>query len=133
MPYVPLDDQFHSHRKVIAAGLEAVGLHARSMSWAGGDLQDGHVPHFVDEMICGSKDRATRLRDKLLNERLRDKCAIHNGCTVIHDWGSINDPGDELKEAREKARLRKQEWRRQRRLSQDSDGTEDGTTEGQGA
>lgn len=130
MPYVPLDDQFHSHRKVLAAGLEAVGAHARALSWAGGDLQDGHIPHFVDMTICGSSAKGKRIRETLLDVGLRDKCAIHKDCTIIHDWGSINDPGDELKDVREKARLRKQEWRRQRRQSQDNDGTETGQADG---
>jgi hypothetical protein len=127
MPYVPLDDHFHSHRKVLAAGLEAVGVHARSLSWVGANLTDGHIPASADTMICGSTSKAKRLRDLLLNVGLRDKCAQHNDCTVIHDWGSINDPGDELKAAREKERDRKRKWRSDRRTSQDEDGTRDGT------
>lgn len=123
MPYVPLDDHFHSHRKVLAAGLEAVGAHARSLSWVGANLTDGHVPNYADTMICGSSAKAKRIREQLLKVGLRDKCVIHNECSVIHNWGSINDPGDELKAAREKERERKQEWRRKRRMSQDSDGT----------
>jgi len=127
MPYVPLDDHFHSHRKVLAAGLEATGAHARAMSWVGANFTDGHVPNYADTMICGSTGKARKIRDVLLAVELRDKCLIHKDCTIIHDWGSINDPGDELKAAREKERERKQEWRRKRRLSQDSDGTSNGT------
>lgn len=130
MPYVPLDDHFHSHRKVLAAGLEAVGAHARSLSWVGANLTDGHVPNAADDMICGSAAKARHIRATLLEVGLRDTCGIHEHCTRIHDWGSINDPGDELKAAREKERQRKQEWRRTRRLSQDSDGTGDGTQSG---
>ena len=124
MPYVPLDDQFHSHRKVIAAGNEAVGVHARLLSWAGASLTDGHIPNAVDTMICGSPKKAATIRQRLLDTNLRDECTTHDACTVIHDWGSINDPGDELKQAREAARLRKQEWRRKRR---EGHGTEDET------
>ena len=133
MPYVPLDDAFHSHRKVIRLidnygqreGLEAIGLHMLGMSWAGGAYTDGHVPHSVDDRNGGK--RAAKLREDLLNVGLRDDCDEHQRCSHIHDWGSINDPGDELKAAREKDRERKKEWRRKRRLSQDADGTSDGT------
>lgn len=137
MPYVPLDDTFHSHRKVIALidtagqreGLEALGLHLLGLSWAGGSFTDGHVPHSVDERNGGK--RSARLRDRLLDVGLRDDCDQHERCSHIHDWGSINDPGDELKAAREKERDRKRKWRSERRVSQGQSGTADGTGTGQ--
>lgn len=138
MPYVPLDDQFHSHRKVLRLidsfgsreGLEAIGFHTLGLSWAGQSMTDGHVPNLVDERH--SAKRATLLREHLLEVGLRDECKEgHPRCSVIHDWGSINDPADELKAAREKERDRKREWRRTRRLSQGQDGTGDGTNTGQ--
>lgn len=119
MPYVPLDDGFHSHRKVIAAGNEAVGLHARSLSWCGANLTDGHIPFAVDDMLAGR--RAKTLRTNLIDAGLRDKCVIHNDCSAVHDWAELNDTADELKEARRKNRERQAEWRRKRRDARESE------------
>lgn len=116
MPYVPLDDAFHSHRKTIAAGNEAVGLQVRALSWCGGNLTDGHVPYAVDDMFAGT--RAKKLRDRLIDIGMRDKCVIHTDCTAIHDWAELNDTADELKEARRKNRERQADWRRRKRDGQ---------------
>lgn len=120
MTFVPLDDAFHSHRKVIAAGNEAVGMHTRALSWCGGNLTDGHVPHAVDEMFAGTK--AKRLRDRLVDVGMRDKCVIHTDCTSIHDWAELNDTADELKEARRKNRERQADWRRKKRSEREGEG-----------
>lgn len=43
MSWVKLDDQFHSHPKVIAAGNEAAGVYARSLAYCGAYYTDGFV------------------------------------------------------------------------------------------
>ena len=47
MPWFRLDDSFHSHPKVIAAGNEAVGLYVRCGTYAAQHLTDGHIPEQV--------------------------------------------------------------------------------------
>ena len=47
MPWFRLDDSFHSHPKVIAAGNEAIGLYVRCGTYAAQHLTDGFVPEQV--------------------------------------------------------------------------------------
>ena len=47
MPFVLMDDKFHSNPKVIAAGNAAVGLYARLLSWSSDNGTDGYVPEAV--------------------------------------------------------------------------------------
>lgn len=44
MPWAALADDFHSHPKIIAAGLAATGLYARSLSYCACYLTDGLIP-----------------------------------------------------------------------------------------
>lgn len=44
MSWVALDDQFHAHPKLEAAGLPATGLYAKALSYCGCYLTDGFVP-----------------------------------------------------------------------------------------
>lgn len=43
MSWVKLDDQFHSHPKVIAGGNEVAGVYARSLAYCGAYYTDGFV------------------------------------------------------------------------------------------
>jgi hypothetical protein len=64
MPWVRLDDSFFSHPKVVAVGLEAAGLFALSLSYAGAYQTDGHIPEVWAKQQAGP--RARRLIDALL-------------------------------------------------------------------
>lgn len=44
MPWFKVDDHFHSHPKVVAAGNAAIGLWVRCGSYSSAYLMDGHVP-----------------------------------------------------------------------------------------
>src|ERR1700748_346319 len=61
--WVKLDDKFHSHRKVRRAGLAAVGLHCRAMSYTADERLDGHVDLPWVREVGGSQ--ATRLAQAL--------------------------------------------------------------------
>lgn len=57
MPWAALADDFHSHPKIIAAGLAATGLYARSLSYCACYLTDGHVPKtWAHDSTSGSKN-----------------------------------------------------------------------------
>lgn len=43
MAWARLDDKFHSHPKVRRAGLAAIGLHVRAISYSAAHLLDGHI------------------------------------------------------------------------------------------
>lgn len=47
MPWFRLDDSFHSHPKVLAAGNEATGLYVRCGTYAAQHLTDGFIPEQV--------------------------------------------------------------------------------------
>jgi hypothetical protein len=47
MPWFKLDDSFHAHPKVEAAGNAAVGLWVRCGSYSAHYLTDGHITHQV--------------------------------------------------------------------------------------
>jgi hypothetical protein len=55
MPFAALEDDFHSHPKVIAAGLDGAGLFARALSYCACHLTDGHVPGPWVKEIAGTK------------------------------------------------------------------------------
>lgn len=53
MPWFRLDDAFHSHPKVIAAGNEAAGLYVRCGAYAAQHLTDGFVPEHIAHLYGG--------------------------------------------------------------------------------
>ncbi len=57
MPWFRLDDSFHSHPKVIAAGNEAIGLFVRCGTYAAEHLTDGFIPEEV-ALLYGSRELA---------------------------------------------------------------------------
>jgi hypothetical protein len=62
MPYFPVDDKLHSHRKAIKAGVEAIGLWTLAGSWASDHGTDGFVPDYIAARIDPHyEDRAARL------------------------------------------------------------------------
>src|SRR2546429_7891241 len=65
MPWFRLDDSFHSHPKVIAAGNEAIGLYVRCGAYSAQHLTDGFIPENV-ALLYGSQALAdTLVRTKL--------------------------------------------------------------------
>ena len=84
MPWFRLDDSFHSHPKVIAAGNEAVGLYVRCGTHAAQHLTDG----FIDE----------------------ETAVLYGAC----DTGSRRDPGTGKPETLADTLVRTKLWRRAR-------------------
>ena len=59
MPWFRVDDGFHSHPKVIAAGNEAVGLYVRCGSYAAQHLTDGFIREDI-AVLYGASDTGSR-------------------------------------------------------------------------
>lgn len=96
MPWVPLDDKFHSHRKIVDAGNEAVGLHVRILTWCGDNLTGGHVPTSIVQQFAGSRARrlaATLVRVALWEPDDTDGWRIHN-------WADYNGQSDQVRGTR---------------------------------
>ena len=70
MPWFRLDDSFHSHPKVIAAGNEAIGLYVRCGAYAAQHLTDGFIPEHV-ALLYGSATLADTLVQTKLWRRAR--------------------------------------------------------------
>lgn len=51
MPWFKVDDGFHAHRKVIRAGVPALGLWVVAGSWCADQLTDGFVPDYVAQRL----------------------------------------------------------------------------------
>jgi len=59
VPWFRLDDSFHSHPKVIAAGNEAIGLYVRCGTYAAEHLTDGFIPEDI-AVLYGASDTGSR-------------------------------------------------------------------------
>ncbi|MGO8996809.1 MAG: hypothetical protein ACLQVI_26135 [Polyangiaceae bacterium] len=102
MSWSKLDDRYAFHRKVLAAGNEAVGAHARMISYASGEGTDGLVTASTAMLIAGSQAVIDKLVSVVLLERLE------SGDYQIHDFGDYNPPADEVRAKREADRQRKE-------------------------
>jgi hypothetical protein len=59
MPWFRLEDSFHSHPKVIAAGNEAIGLYARCGTYAAEHLTNGFIREDI-AVLYGASDTGSR-------------------------------------------------------------------------
>lgn len=59
MPWFRMEDSFHSHPKVVAAGNEAIGLYVRCGTYAAQHLTDGFIPGDI-AVLYGSSDTGSR-------------------------------------------------------------------------
>src|SRR5262245_19837548 len=112
MPWFYVDDQFHSHPKARAAGLEGVGLWTVTGSWSAAYKQEGRIP---DDLVAGwrgGRKAATRLVDAGL--WLPDGSGWE-----FHQWDHFQRNADEIEAIREKARVRQR--KRRARLAEQYD------------
>ncbi len=117
MPWFRLDDSFHSHPKVIAAGNEAIGLYVRCGTYAAEHLTDGFIPEHV-ALLYGS----AALADKLVRTKLWRRA---RGGWRMPDYLDYN-PSKESVQAERKINARRQALFRDPRLKQairDRDGS----------
>ena len=84
MSWARLDDKMVFHRKVVAAGNEAVGAWVRALSWCSEQMSDGVIPWNVATMIASKK---TFL--KLISVGLCD-LTDNPEAIAIHDYLAYN-------------------------------------------
>jgi hypothetical protein len=103
MPWFKLDDSFHSHPKVIAAGNEAVGLYVRCGTYAAEHLTDGLVGKDIVALYGDENLAAVLVRTRLWHRA--------RGGWTIHDYLDYNPSAEQVererKEARERMRRRR--------------------------
>lgn len=85
MPWVKLDDAFWHSKKVRNAGLEATGLHARALSFAGEEGYDPHISREWVQEVAGRK--GAKLAAVLVEVGLWERNG--NGW-LIHDFHDFN-------------------------------------------
>src|SRR5262245_24818938 len=103
MPWFRLDDSFHSHPKVIAAGNEAVGLYVRCGTYAAEHLTDGFIPEQV-ALLYGS----AKLADTLVRAKLWRRTRGGWRMPDYLDYNPSREAGDnERKHAAERQRRRR--------------------------
>jgi hypothetical protein len=117
MPWFRLDDSFHSHPKVIAAGNEAVGLFVRCGTYAAEHTTDGIIAEEIAELYGASATGSRRnpgtgkpetLAETLVRTGLWHR--VRRGWT-IHDYLDYNPSRaaveKERKDAAERQRRRR--------------------------
>lgn len=103
MPWFRLDDSFHSHPKVIAAGNEAIGLYVRCGTHAAQHLTDGFVARET-VALYGGGDLASKLVSARLWHRAR-------GGWTIHDYLKYNPSREQVERERKAAAERQRRYR----------------------
>lgn len=112
MPWFNADDKMHSHPKVRAAGLEAIGLWTVAGTYCTDYLTDGHVPTwFVDSWPKG-KSLAGRLVKASLWE------VVEEGWQFL-SWDEYQRTRTQVEKDKAKAAERKANWLK--RQGKDSD------------
>lgn len=102
MPWVKLDDSFHSHPKVVGAGTEAVGLYVLALTYSSHHLTDGHVPLAWVRQAAGAKAR------KLAGRLVEHGLWTENGTGwVIHDYHEYQPTREQVQARRRKDSERK--------------------------
>jgi hypothetical protein len=127
MPWFRLDDSFHSHPKVIAAGNEAIGLYVRCGTYAAEHLTDGFIPEDI-AVLYGACDTGSRpnpgtgkpetLADTLVRTKLWRRS--RSGWRM-RDYLDYN-PSREAVENERKAATERQRRRREGMASRRDDG-----------
>lgn len=107
MPYFPVDDGFHSHRKAIKAGLAAIGLWTMAGSWSNKEGTDGFVPDYI---VARFSPDYEQLAAKLVEVRLWSAAEVagEKGWQ-FHDWTGAEE-GVRRNYTREETVQRRRSW-----------------------
>lgn len=105
MSWAKLDDHFYGNGKVLAAGLAATGLYARSLSYAAGHETDGHITRDVAMFLAGGEQE---LFDRLVGVELWSR---EGDGFMIHDYLEFNPSARELDRNRRQSAARVRRYR----------------------
>lgn len=138
MSWFKIDDGFHCHPKVFAAGTPAVGLYVRCGSWAAQQVTDGVIPKHVAKMY-GTPRMIKALIDAGLWHQRGHNCGscpeLDANSYVIHQYLERNPSRVDTELARKAKSERQQRWREGKKKPQaneesapDVDGDVDAST-----
>lgn len=114
MAWARLDDGWHDHPKVIAAGLDAAGLWVMCLTWAHANRRGNPRPGYVPKAVLSrfaSGARGTRLATRLVDVGLFDAT---DGGWLIHDFVKYLPKYDPEKAAEAGRKGADQRWRQGR-------------------
>lgn len=124
MAWFKIDDGFHCHPKVLAAGTPAAGLYVRCGSWAAQQVTDGVIPKHVARMY-GTPRMIKALVDAGLWHQRGHGCGscpeTDANSYVIHQYLEKNPSRAETDAARKAKSARQQKWREGKRAERDAD------------
>jgi len=124
MSWARIDDRLFGHPKVLAAGMEAMGLWVQCLAYSVAQLTDGFVPSAV---VHGLVSRRSRLPDALVKAGLWERDETLNGWW-IHDYRDFNPSRTEVLQERENKRKAGVEGARKRwSKGSETDGRTDGS------
>ncbi|WP_069743061.1 hypothetical protein [Streptomyces sp. EN23] len=125
MSWFKIDDGFHCHPKVFAAGTPAIGLYVRCGSWAAQQVTDGVVPKHVAKMY-GTPRMIKALVDAGLWHQKGHGCEscpeLDANSYAIHQYLERNPSRVETELARKSKSERQQRWREGKRKEQVNQG-----------
>jgi hypothetical protein len=111
VPWFRVEDNFHAHPKVVAAGNAAIGLWLRAGCWAAQHLTDGHVPKTLLPALGGTAREVKRLVDAGLWKASGDGWEFH-------DWNDYQPSRVQVMARREEERQRLAKLRSHRRKAE---------------
>lgn len=128
MPWFKIDDGFHCHPKVFAAGTPAVGLYVRCGSWAAQQTSEGIIPKQVAKLY-GTPRMIKALVDAGLWHAAGHDCEscpeLDANSYVIHQFLERNPSRVEVESARKLKSARQQRWREGKKNDQVNGGEGD--------
>lgn len=124
MPWFKIDDGFHCHPKVFAAGTAAVGLYVRCGSWAAQQTSEGVIPRAVAKMYGTPRMIKALLEAGLWHDEAHEckLCPpVAKGGFLIHQYLDYNPSREAVETARAAKTERQRRWRQKHR-SDDAEG-----------
>lgn len=125
MAWFKIDDGFHCHPKVFAAGTPAIGLYVRCGSWAAQQVTDGIVPKHVAKMY-GTPRMIKALVDAGLWHQKGHDCEscpeLDANSYAIHQYLERNPSRVDTELARKAKTERQQRWREGKKKGQVNEG-----------
>lgn len=125
MSWFKIDDGFHCHPKVFAAGTPAIGLYVRCGSWAAQQVTDGVIPKQIAKLY-GTPRMIKALVDAGLWHQKGHGCEscpqLDANSYAIHQYLERNPSRVDTELARKAKSTRQQRWREGKRKDQVNDG-----------
>lgn len=125
MSWFKIDDGFHCHPKVFAAGTPAIGLYVRCGSWAAQQVTDGVIPKQIAKLY-GTPRMIKALVDAGLWHQSGHDCAscpqLDTNSYAIHQYLDRNPSRVETELARKAKSTRQQRWREGKRKGEVNEG-----------